>query len=114
LLLEHLAIIGFHSLLYIPYYLFVTKSSVLIIDSLFTGAGLLIGLAMLAGNPQAVRWAQIYLCLGLLFALAVIFLYVFHISPQAPHLSWQIVSDLLTPIILFSLLAWSRSKRFEP
>ena len=108
-----LAVIGFHSLLNIPYDLFIAKNTVLIIDSLFTCVGLLIGIAMFVGSSKAVLWAQIYLLLGLLCALAVIFLYFVHISPQASQFSWRFISDLLTPIILLALLMWSHSKRFQ-
>jgi len=113
-----LALMGFHALVWTPYYLVVSKSLVLVAGSIFSGLALLIGIAMLTGNERAIFWARIYLLLGICGGIATICLSVFPILPkEAPHLSWwRGASDLLTPAILFWLLAWSRSKnlRDEP
>jgi cytochrome bd-type quinol oxidase subunit 2 len=82
--------------------------------SIFSGLGLLIGVAMLMGREQAMFWARIYLLIGIAGAIATVCLSLFPVLPKAPHLSWwRGASDLLTPAILFWLLVWSRSRHFE-
>jgi hypothetical protein len=108
-----LALMGFHALIWIPYYLIYSKDIVFVGGAIFSGLALLIGLAMLAGSERAMFWARIYLLLGIVGAVVRICLSVFPISSPQPHLGWRSVSDLLTPAILFGLLVWSRSKHFR-
>jgi hypothetical protein len=106
-----LALMGFQSLVWAPYYLIVSKDLVFVIGSLISGLALWIGIAMLIGSERAIFWARIYLLLGILSAIAVPCLSAFSV-PGAPHLSWwRSASDLLTPAILLWLLIWSRSQR---
>ena len=112
-----LALMGFHALIWTPYYLIYSKDIVFVGGSIFSGLALLIGVAMFAGSVRAMLWARIYLLLGIVGAIVSICLSVFQIVPKAPHLSWwRVTSDFLTPAILFGLLVWSSSKdlRDEP
>ena len=108
-----LALMGFHSLIWLPYYIVFSQSTALAGGSIFSGLELLIGVAMLAGSERAIFWARIYLLLGICGAIATICLSIFPILQKPPHLSWRSASDILTPAILFGLLAWSRSKHFR-
>jgi hypothetical protein len=108
-----LALMGFHSVIWLPYYIVFSQSVALAGSSIFSGLALLIGLAMLFGSERAIFWARIYLLLGICGAIATICLSVLPILEKPMHLSWRSVSDILTPVILFGLLAWSRSKHFR-
>ena len=108
-----LALMGFHSLIWLPYYIVFSQSIALAGGSIFSGLALLIGVAMLVGSERAIFWARIYLLLGICGAITTLCLSVFPILPKPLHLSWQSVSNLLTPAILFGLLVWNRSKHFR-
>jgi hypothetical protein len=108
-----LAIMGFHSLIWLPYYIVFSQSIALAGGCIFSGLALLIGVAMLVGSERAIFWARIYFLLGICGAIATFCLSVFPILPKPLHLGWRSVSDLLTPAILFGLLVWSRSKHFR-
>jgi hypothetical protein len=111
-----LALMGFHALVWTPYYLVVSKDLVLVIGSMFSVLALLIGVAMLVGSKRAVLWAHIYLWICVLGAVAMVcppLLVMLHIVTVAPHLVWRNVSDLFTSLILLGLLFWSRSRRFR-
>jgi hypothetical protein len=108
-----LALMGFHSLIWIPYYIVVFQSIVLAGGSIFSCLALLIGVAMLVGSERAIFWARIYLLFCIVGAVAMPCLSVLSV-PGAPHLSWwRSASDILTPAILFWLLVLSRSKHFR-
>jgi hypothetical protein len=108
-----LALMGFRSLVWVPYYLIVFKDLFFLISSIFSGLALWIGIAMLIGSGRAIFWARIYLLLGIVSAIAMPCLSAFSV-PGALHLSWwRSASELLTPVILFWLLAWSRSRHFR-
>jgi hypothetical protein len=104
---------GFHSLIWLPYYIVFSQSLALAGGTIFSGLALLIGLAMLFGSERAIYWARIYFVCCICGAIVTICLSVFPILPKPLHLGWRSVSDLLTPVILFGLLVWSSSKNFR-
>jgi hypothetical protein len=108
-----LSLMGFHSLIWLPYYIVFSQSIALAGGSIFSGLALLMGVAMLIGSERAIFWARIYLLLDIVSAIAMTCLSALSM-PGAPHLSWwRSVSDLLTPAILIWLLVLSRSKHFQ-
>ena len=108
-----LALMGFHALIWIPYYLFVSKNGFLVFGALVSGLALLIGIAILRGRTQAVWWGQFYLCFSIVLVVATT-AYIHFFKPEAtvPN-RWRTATDLLIPFILLGLLTWSRSKRFR-
>jgi hypothetical protein len=110
-----LALMGFQPLVWLPYYLVVSKSIALAGGSIFSGLALVIGVAMFLGKPSAARWAQVYLWLGIVGAVAMIFCILFHVFPmkETPWSLWRGTFDLLASVILLLLLVWSRSKHFR-
>lgn len=109
-----LALMGFHSLIWTPYYFIVAKDLVFAFGSILSGLALWIGTAVLIESERAIFWAWIYLLLGILSGIVAICLSVFPILPKPLPISWwRDASDTLTLVILFSMLAWSRSERFH-
>lgn len=107
-----LAIMGFRSLAWTPYYLFDLPTAA-VANFVLSGVELLIGIAILVGREQALTWARVYLLFDICLEIVATCLSEFRILPRPPHLSWRSVSDVLTPALLLGLLAWSRSKRFR-
>ena len=114
-----LALMGFRALVWLPYYLVVSKGHVSVMGAfgaIFSGLSLWIGIAMLVGSKAGVWWAHVYLRLcslgsvgmGCIYALAALNVW----TPYLPHATWRKLSELPTPVILLLLLIWSRSKRF--
>jgi hypothetical protein len=109
-----LALMGFHSLVVTPYYIFVSKSLSLTAGALFSALPLLIGIAMLKRNERALFWARIYLWLCFLGALIGIGFAMASDKPEPEHSHWwRDMSELLTPVILIWLLKESHSARFD-
>jgi len=109
-----LALPGFHSLLWAPYYVIYSQYLLVATGMLFAAVAFLIGLALLFNYAHAVFWAQIYLLLEVIGSLVMLGSYAFAFFPKWPHLSWwQMVSNLLAPVILLGLLLWSRSLRLN-
>jgi len=109
-----LGLSGFRALLSIPYYLLFSQDLILISSSLISGIALLIGIAILFGNPDGVYWARIYLWVNLVCLTVLILVNATHLLPSnATRIRWSSVQSLFTPLILLALLAWSRSKRFQ-
>jgi uncharacterized membrane protein len=107
-----LALMGLHSLVVTPYYIFVSKSLSLSAVALLSALPLLIGIAMLKGNERALKWAQIYLWLCFIGAVMRI---GFAVSSNKPEHSdwWQYLSDFLTLVVLIWLLKRSNPDRFD-
>jgi hypothetical protein len=109
-----LAYMGFHALVWFPYYLIFSKNFILVGDSIFAGLALLIGLAMFIGSTHSIRWAYIYLWFSIASALGMICISAFQLlGSGGERLHWGDVSSLLAPAVLLLLLVWSHSKRFR-
>ena len=109
-----LAVCGFDSLIRTPYDIVVFKSVVAIGGSLVSDLALLIGVAILVGSKRALSLASIYLLLEIGCGLLMLSTHVFRLLPDGlATVSWWSAIDLLSPAILFALLAWSRSKHFR-
>jgi hypothetical protein len=109
------ALMGFQPLIWVPYYLFVYKSIAIAGGYIFCGLALPIGIAIFLGKPAAIRWAQVYLWIGIVGAIAMFVCSLFQVFPQKsmPWSLWRATLDLLVSAILLLLLAWSHSKPFR-
>lgn len=110
-----LAFIGFRGLVMLPHYLLVAKNAVYTTGCLLDGVALLFGVSILVGSARAVRWAEIYLWLGVIVLSAFLIAFALNLfGPDVPRYSWREWPDLAAPILLLALLVWSRLSQHEP
>ena len=108
-----LAMMGFRTLIWIPYYI-VQAHYLVIVSSLITGIALPIGLGIFFGRPSALLWAQIYLGLCVGATMLVLPVYWFTTSGRTTPTTFPIQSlapELLTDLALLALIFWSRSRK---
>lgn len=107
-----LALRGFRSLLVAPYQLASSEWTRVAGSVIASGLAVLIGTAMLAGSERALWGARFYLLLDICLGLAAMCLSMCPISPRLLP-GWRDAADVLTPAILFGMLAWSRSRHLQ-
>lgn len=109
-----MALSGFRSLFWAPYYVVISHDAALAVGAALSGLALWIGIAMLTGSERAIFWARVYLFLSIGSEVLFVCLSASQLFPKPLHLSWwRTASDLLTAIIMLWLLVWSRSGRFH-
>ena len=112
-----LAYFGFQSLVWTPYEVIHSRDEFAAVSFIVGVVGLLLGIAIVAGNTRALFWTQIFLWLCIVQDVIGICVFVFGrfgISLKVPHMSlYQSIASFLTLSALLGLIAWSRSKRFR-
>src|SRR5579859_2122466 len=108
-----LALAGFRALILIPYYLTVSKDSVLIGGAFVTGLALPIGIGIFLGRWSAFFWAQIYLWLKFISGCVVIPVFWHFFHAKVGHLALSIVPEMLVAAVLLGLIFWTTSEKFR-
>lgn len=84
-----------------------------ILFTVYPSIGLLIGIRMFMGKPQAVSWALQFLALYLILGVGVVLVTWFTSSLAAQMRSYVFFSgsvQFVAPAVLFCLLLWCRTK----
>ena len=109
-----IAISGFRGLVTLPSQGWDSKGIQLAVTVIMSFIGLLIGVAMLVGKAQAIRWARIYLGVSVTLTFVMLdFALVYGFSRGMPQFEWKYVSAFAVPLVPWLLLLWSGSKRFR-
>jgi hypothetical protein len=104
-----MALWGFRALIWLPSEL-VFGHGVYIFASILTALALPLGVAMLAGKPQAVHWIQVYLWFNLIAGFLVIVGTFIPLGSKALKYITSVAPDMLVCIVLLWLLC---SRRFQ-
>ena len=108
-----LALTGFRALIWLPYYMTVSRDSVLIVGAIITGLALPIGIGIFKGRTASILLAQIYLSL-VLIAGCIAIPVVWHFFPEkVGRMTFSGVPELLIIVVLLALIFWSNSPRFR-
>ena len=104
-----LAIIGLEALEWAPRYILVSRDTAAVLASLAAGLALPLGVAILLGSLRGIRLAEFYLWLQVVGSCAVLLISALHLfPPNAPHASWASAARMVAPVLLLTLLVWSR------
>ena len=108
-----LALSGVRALVEIPYYLTVSRGSVLIGGALILGLASPIGVGIFLGRKSAFFWAQVYLWLKFVGGFIVLPVYWCFIHAQIGCLALRSLPELLVTAALLGLIFWTTSEKFR-
>ena len=108
-----LALAGVRGLLEIPYYLTVSRGSVLIGGALISGLALPIGIGILRGRWAAFFWAQVYLWFKFVGGSIALLVYGYCFHEKSGGLALKSLPELLVTAALLGLIFWTTSERYR-
>ena len=108
-----LALSGVRALVEIPYYLTVSRGSVLIGGALILGLASPIGVGIFLGRKSAFFWAKVYLWLKFVGGFIVLPGYWCFIHAQIGCLALRSLPELLVTAALLGLIFWTTSEKFR-
>ncbi|HEU6447515.1 MAG TPA: hypothetical protein VFV23_03655 [Verrucomicrobiae bacterium] len=106
------AISGFRTLIWLPYYLVVSRDLVHIVGAIVSGLALPIGIGILLNRSWAIASARAYLWAVIILGCITVPLTCYFIPVKNPFILWSSL-DFLTYIGLLILIHWSRSRKFK-